>query len=245
MSVLAKLRQAFNIIVGARNALIEKGETVTYDDDIPQIIEDMDTGGGADTEVLKKLIERPSDCEIVIPDTVTSIGNGAFAYFKQLKTITIPDSVETIGTTPFENCDNLVYAYVNSKEVGHIMFGYPCPKLTTIILGPSVEKIQDRLAAGISSLTTVYLPNSITYIKEPFYNCPNLEFVTIENGFNSNGLDLSTSTKYSAATIVSWLNALADRTGEFAYTLTIGATNLAKLTSDQIAIATNKNWNLA
>lgn len=34
-------------------------------------------------------------------------------------------------------------------------------------------------------------------------------------------------------------------TGQIAYTLTTDPTNFAKLTADQIAIATNKNWNLA
>jgi hypothetical protein len=41
------------------------------------------------------------------------------------------------------------------------------------------------------------------------------------------------------------LEALADRTGQTAKTLTMGATNLAKLTDGQKAIATNKNWTLA
>jgi hypothetical protein len=78
-----------------------------------------------------------------------------------------------------------------------------------------------------------------------FQNCANLEFVTIEPGFNCNDLNLSVSTRYSVETIVSWLEALADRTGETAYTLTMGATNLNKLTDEQKAIAIGKNWNLA
>jgi hypothetical protein len=44
---------------------------------------------------------------------------------------------------------------------------------------------------------------------------------------------------------VSWLNALYDRTGLSAYKLTMGSTNLNKLTNEQKAIATNKNWTLA
>ena len=96
------------------------------------------------------------------------------------------------------------------------------------------------------SLTSVTIPNSVTSIEvRLFSNCSNLTNVTIENGFNVNGLDLSVSTKYTADTIVSWLNALADRTGQEQYTLTIGATNKAKLTDEQLAIATNKNWNIA
>ena len=67
----------------------------------------------------------------------------------------------------------------------------------------------------------------------------------LEQGFNANDLDLSVSTLYTAETIVSWLEALADRTGQSTYTLTIGSTNIAKLTEAEIAIATNKNWTLA
>lgn len=78
-----------------------------------------------------------------------------------------------------------------------------------------------------------------------FYGCKNLKNITIENNFNANNLDLSASTKYIRGTMVSWLNALADRTNQTTYELTIGSTNLAKLTSEDIAIATNKNWTLA
>ncbi|MEE3428582.1 MAG: leucine-rich repeat domain-containing protein [Ruminococcus sp.] len=211
-------------------------------DGMKTAVDNIQTGG--DLELVKKLIERPSNIDLVIPEGVTSIGASTFYGFDGLKTVTIPESVEVLGQSSFINCSNLVTAYVNSKFAGNIMFSYPCQKLTTIVLGNTVTRINNRLAAGLSSLTTVNFPNSLTYINYPFYNCPNLEFITIENGFNCNGLDLSTSTKYSATTIVSWLNALADRTGQTAYTLTMGSTNLAKLTSDQIAIATNKNWNL-
>ena len=76
-------------------------------------------------------------------------------------------------------------------------------------------------------------------------NCPSLINVTIESGFNCNNLVLSASTRYTAETIVSWLEALADRTGQTTFKLTIGATNLNKLTAEQKAIATNKNWTLA
>lgn len=45
--------------------------------------------------------------------------------------------------------------------------------------------------------------------------------------------------------IVDLLNNLVDLTGETSKTLTLGATNLSKLTAEEKAIATNKNWTLA
>lgn len=78
-----------------------------------------------------------------------------------------------------------------------------------------------------------------------FFNCTSLTDVTIESGFNCNGLVLSASTQYTAETIVSWFEALENRTGQVSFRLTIGNTNLNKLTAEQKAIATNKNWTLA
>jgi hypothetical protein len=40
------------------------------------------------------------------------------------------------------------------------------------------------------------------------------------------------------------INGLADRTGQSALTFAMGATNLAKLTAEDIAVGTNKNWNI-
>ncbi|MDO5433839.1 BspA family leucine-rich repeat surface protein [Eubacterium sp.] len=55
-------------------------------------------------------------------------------------------------------------------------------------------------------------------------------------------LDLSASTKFSAVSLVNVLNNLKQTTTE--KTLTLGATNLEKLTAEQKAIATNKGWTL-
>jgi hypothetical protein len=46
-----------------------------------------------------------------IPNSVTSIGNGAFAYCDSLTSMTIPGSVSTIGAGAFESCTNLTAVY--------------------------------------------------------------------------------------------------------------------------------------
>lgn len=149
------------------------------------------------------------------------------------------NSVESKGALKeviFENCSGV-------ETLNPYMFQGTA--IEKIVFPKNLINIGFRLCYECVSLKTVQLFNKIQNASQAFLGCPKLEFVTIETGFNADGLNLSASTLYSHDTILSWFNALADRTGEEAYTLTIGSTNLAKLTAEQIAIATNKNWNLA
>ena len=52
-------------------------------------------------------------------------------------------------------------------------------------------------------------------------------------------------TQVDRASLRALINGLADRTGQSTLILTLGATLIAKLTEDDIAIATNKNWTIA
>ena len=48
---------------------------------------------------------------LVIPDSVTNIGDGAFAYCESLTSVTIPDSVTNIGHSAFFGCNNNLKFY--------------------------------------------------------------------------------------------------------------------------------------
>lgn len=58
-------------------------------------------------------------------------------------------------------------------------------------------------------------------------------------------LDISVSTAFTRDTLNEVIGNLVDLTGKKAKTLVIGATNMAKLTTDDIAVATAKNWTIA
>lgn len=73
------------------------------------------------------------------------------------------------------------------------------------------------------------------------FNCKSLKYIRFV-GIISLSLSLSYNTLLDKNSIMSAINALKDLTGETSQTLTLGATNLNKLTDEQKAIATAKNW---
>lgn len=186
---------------------------------------------------------------VVIPNGVTSIGISAFFGCSNLVgEITIPNTVTSIGNAAFYGCSKITHVTLpnNITRIEQNSF-YQCYALQSVIIPSMVTFIDNGAFRYCSSLIDVLIPNSVASLggDSVFANCTNLKNVVLGSGFNCNNLKLSASTQFTADTIVSMLNALADRTGQTAYTLTLGSTNLAKLSAAQIAIATQKNWNLA
>ena len=184
---------------------------------------------------------------VKIPYGVKKIGDHTFSYCESLTSINIPDSVTGIANMAFEKCSSLKNITIPDSVIGigNYVFQF-CINLTSITIPNRITNIGMFIFSDCKSLSSLVIPNSVTNIdSSSFRNCSKLEFVTLGDGFNANNLNLSASTLYTRETILQWLNALADRTGQTAYTLTIGATNLAKLTEQDILIATNKNWTLA
>lgn len=179
---------------------------------------------------------------------VTYSGGQVFLNCNRLTSIDFGDNYRTFGGTGvFQNCSALTQVTLPDgfTSSGQSTF-QNCQSLATVNLPATLWSIGSYCFYGCSSLVTINIPGSVTQVaNNSFTSCSSLTNVTIGTGFNANNLNLSASTLYTADTIVSWLNALADRTGQTAYTLTIGAANIAKLTAEEIAIATNKNWNLA
>ena len=108
---------------------------------------------------------------------------------------------------------------------------------------------------GCKALKKVYLPSSITTSYQNgltttsssyyvFESCTALEDVQVGIDWNMS-LCLNVSSKLTVESMVAMFNNLKNLTNETAKTLTLGSTNLAKLTDEQKAIATNKNWTLA
>lgn len=92
----------------------------------------------------------------------------------------------------------------------------------------------------------LWIPNTLTspIPAQSIYECDNLSDIQLQSGFNVSA-NFSNCSALTAKSMVAMFNALRNLVGSTAKSLTLGATNLAKLTAEQKAIATTKNWTLA
>ncbi|MBR7133255.1 MAG: leucine-rich repeat protein [Clostridia bacterium] len=125
--------------------------------------------------------------DIVIPDSVTSIGGFAFYNCSSLTSVTIPDSVTSIGNYAFQNCSSLTSVIIGDSvtSIGIGVFRN-CSSLTSVTLPDSVTSISAEVFRNCSSLTSITIPNSVTSIGNyAFDNCSSLTSVTIPDSVTS------------------------------------------------------------
>jgi hypothetical protein len=140
MNRLVKYLEDKNIIKVAQSVGVEPNPYVIKDGEL------MSNNGN--------LLLVDENGTLTLPDSVTKIGEGAFANVEGLKTIIIPGSVKEIA----EN------AFSNNKT------------LETVILNEGIEIIGGSAFSQCDNLVNVQLPSTIKKIKNnAFYYCINLK----------------------------------------------------------------------
>ena len=133
-----------------------------------------------------------------IPDSVTSIDDGAFANCDSLQSIIIPSSVTSIGNSAFEKCERLQSVVIPNSvtNIGFYTFK-DCNSLQSINISSSVTSIGACAFAGCTSLQSIVIPDSVTSIgNAAFWGCESLRFMFIpwsvtdigSNPFESSGI---------------------------------------------------------
>ncbi|MBO7261660.1 MAG: leucine-rich repeat protein [Alistipes sp.] len=114
--------------------------------------------------------------DLIIPDSITSIGDWAFYNCDSLTSVTIPDSVTSIGSCAFENCTLLTSVTIPDSvtSIGSYAFN-GCKSLTSVTIGNGVTSIGERAFDYCNSLTSVTIGNGVTSIgKSAFWSCASL-----------------------------------------------------------------------
>lgn len=150
----------------------------------------------------------------------------------------------------FQQCTNLSGDIsINAPNATSANFAfYLCKNINSITLTTAPLTIYGQIFLNATKLQSVYnlnLGETSEAQHQPFF-CSNLTNITFADGsIINNSTSFSSCKKLTVDSILNILNILKDLTGSTSATLTLGATNLAKLTDEQKAIATNKNWVLA
>ena len=164
----------------------------------------------------------------------------------------VPEWVDFEGVTDmnkmFYVCGNLsTIPEIDSSKVTDMtsMFDF-CKSLTTIpLIDTSSVTNMYYMFDSCYSLTTIPQldTSSVTDINYMLYRCSKLTDLGGFVGLKCN-LDLSDSSLITHDSLMNVINKAADVTAS-PKTLTLGSTNLAKLSDEEKAIATNKGWTLA
>ena len=133
--------------------------------------------------------ECSSLTSVTIPNSVTTIGEWAFGSCERLTSVTIPNSVTSIGEGVFSGCNSLTSVTIPNSvtSIGQDAF-WGCSSLTSVTIPNSVTSIGEGAFLDCNSLTSVTIPNSVTSIGEwAFSGCSSLTSVTIPNSVTSIG----------------------------------------------------------
>ena len=149
-----------------------------YGDYLYYIINDDNTITITDCDESAVNIDIPAQIDGM---SVTNIGQEAFApNCWRLKNITIPDSVTSIGNRAFASCGlTSINIPQNVTHIDDDAFSF-CEELTSVSIPNSITCIGNGVFVGCRALTSIAIPDSVTSIGEKaFYFCENLTKINI------------------------------------------------------------------
>ena len=119
---------------------------------------------------------------LTIPESVTSIGESAFSCCQGLKSVIIPPGVKVIPNLAFFGCEDLTTIRLPEglTEIGDAAF-FECKALTSIQIPDNVKKIGDGAFRRCTSITSIHIPKAVENIEpRSFMECPVLTTIIVD-----------------------------------------------------------------
>lgn len=129
--------------------------------------------------------------DAVIPPSVTSIGNFAFAFCFNISSVRIDSTITDMGHNAFSNCASLEEVFYNpqlsNNHEGTFTFS-DCANLKHLVLGNSLPEICYRMCLNCTSLKEIVIPDNVTNVNGcAFMNCTSLESAVLGKGVDRTG----------------------------------------------------------
>ena len=129
---------------------------------------------------------------ITLPYSLSFIADNTFKGCTSLDSIIIPNNISSIGSSAFENCSSLDSISIPNSvtSIGTASFK-GCTNLESIIIPNNISSIGNNAFENCSSLDSIYIPNSITNIgTAAFKGCTSLDSISLPNSITIIGNEL-------------------------------------------------------
>ncbi|MBR5532367.1 MAG: leucine-rich repeat protein, partial [Bacteroidales bacterium] len=156
---------------------------------------------------------RTTLTSLTIGNSVKSLGNYAFSNCTGLTSVVIPNGLNTIGDYCFDSCSELKSLTLGSSLtiIGNSAFS-SCAKLAVVTLPESLKTIGDSAFKGCSGLRLLNIPNSVTSVGSyAFDGCSGIRSITIGNSVESIGdYAFNGGSKFATITIPSSVSSIGN-----------------------------------
>lgn len=151
-SVFAQTKKLSTLTVDPQNKNYKALENILYNHTGEELI--SHPAGLADSLMVK------------IPDGVKIIGRSAFEYCRGVRTIQLPESVDSLGNAAFSDCGIIEFRLPEKvKTLSYSLFT-DCTKLTRLYLGSSVTTVSNLVFEGCNSLENIQIKAVVPPVME-------------------------------------------------------------------------------
>lgn len=183
-------------------------------------------------------------------------------------TVAILDGIKTIGANVFKNntdittldlskCAALLHrindeAFKGCTALSTIVGDIPivvktsafegCTSLTSVTFAGGTHMISAYAFKNCTSLTSITFPDDCEVQKNMFIGCTAVTSVIFGSEYKTENSDLSFTDALTQTCLNNIVDKLYDYSSGAAHTLTVGATNKARITAERLSAAAAKNW---